>query len=293
MHSRGNQPCIPLAAATVGAMTPAPTANDVASVIDFSVLVTLDPQISAVSIRDALVVAQSRPEPAPATIESFVLLSHARAEAWRQLRARGLHADTEPTVQIDADPLEALSPMERTVLYLSMRRDFRYEDIAYITDLSVKQVKKMRKRAAVSFIRAVTSLALAMDLTPCPIRDQIAAQGAGMLTRKDIDALTLHAAECKICVDWLRRADEHAVKGYAFLAAPDSSQVDAVLASLGHVSDEERARIITRAGRLRSDGRPPRAEWWDRDPRGLMRKSIGFGAASAALLLLGLALLGS
>lgn len=274
-------------------MTPTPTANDVASVIDFSVLVTLDPEISAVSIRDALVVAQSRPQPAPATIESFVLLSHARAEAWRQLRARGLHADAEPTVQIDADPLEALSPMERTVLYLSMRREFRYEDIAYITDLSVKQVKKMRKRAAVSFIRAVTSLALAMDLTPCPIRDRIAAQGAGMLTRRDIDALTLHAAECQICVDWLRRADEHAVKGYTFLAAPDSTQVDAVLASLGHLDDAERERIIKRAGRLRSDGRPPRAEWWDRDPRGMVRKSIGFGIASAGLLLLGLTLLGA
>ena len=273
-------------------MVMTPTKNDVASVIDFSVLVTLDPQISAVSIRDALVVAQSRPEPAPPTIESFVLLSHARAEAWRQLRARGLHADTEPTVQIDADPLEALSPMERTVLYLSMRRDFKYEDIAYITDLSVKQVKRMRKRAAVSFIRAVTSLALAMDLTPCPIRDQIAAQGAGMLTRKDIDALTLHAAECSICVDWLRRADEHAVKGYAFLAAPDGSQVDAVLASIGHVSAEERARIVTRAGRLRSDGRPPRAEWWDRDPRRFMRRSIAFGIASVALILSGLLLLG-
>lgn len=273
-------------------MVMTPTRNDVASIIDFSVLVTLDPRISAVSIRDALVVAQSRPEPAPATIESFVLLSHARAEAWRQLRARGLHADTEPTVQIDADPLEALSPMERTVLYLSMRRDFKYEDIAYITDLSVKQVKKMRKRAAVSFIRAVTSLALAMDLTPCPIRDQIAAQGAGMLTRQDIDALTLHAAECSICVDWLRRADEHAVKGYAFLAAPDGSQVDAVLASIGHVPVEERNRIVARAGRLRSDGRPPRAEWWDRDPRRFLRRSIVLGITSVVLILSGLLLLG-
>ena len=268
-----------------------PTKNDVASVVDFSVLVTLDPQISAVSIRDALVVAQSRPETAPPTIESFVLLSHARAEAWRQLRARGLRADTTPNVQIDADPLEALSPLERTILYLCMRRDFTYEDIAYITDLSVKQVKKMRKRAAVSFIRAVTSLALAMDLTPCPVRDQIAAQGAGMLTRKDIDTLTLHAAECSICVDWLRRADEHAVKGYAFLAAPDSTQVDAVLQSLAHVSAEERERIVKRAGRLRRDGRPPRAEWWDRDPRGFINRAIAMGIASVAFLLAGLLLL--
>lgn len=273
-------------------MTTTPTKHDVASVVDFSVLVTLDPQISAVSIRDALVVAQSRPEPAPPSIESFVLLSHARAEAWRQLRARGLHADTAPNVQIDADPLAALSPLERTVLYLSMRREFKYEDIAYITDLSVKQVKKMRKRAVVSFIRAVTSLALAMDLTPCPVRDQIAAQGAGMLTRKDIDSLTLHAAECSICVDWLRRADENAVKGYVFLATPDSTQVDAVLSSLAHVGADERDRIVNRAGRLRADGRPPRAEWWDRDPRGFIKRAIAMGIASVAFLLAGLLLLG-
>ena len=268
-----------------------PTKHDVASVVDFSVLVTLDPQISAVSIRDALVVAQSRPQPAPPTVESFVLLSHARAEAWRQLRARGLHADTTPTVQFDADPLEALSPLERTVLYLSLRREFRYEDIAYITDLSVRQVKKMRKRALVSFVRAVTSLALAMDLTPCPVRDQIAAQGAGMLSRRDIDALTLHAAECSICVDWLRRADETAVKGYSVLATPDSSQIDAVLASLVRVGAAERERIVSRAGRLRADGRPPRAEWWDRDPRGFVRRAITMGIVSVALLLAGLALL--
>lgn len=273
-------------------MTTTPTANDVASVIDFSVLVTLDPQISATSIRDALVVAKSRPQPAPPTIESFVLLSHARAEAWRQLRARGLHADTEPMVQVDADPLEALSPLERTVLYLSIRREFGYEDIAYITDMSVKDVKKMRRRAVVSFVRAVTSLALAMDLTPCPIRDQIAAQGAGMLTRQDIDALTLHAAECSICVAWLRRADEQALKGYSFLATPDTQQVQAVLASLDLINDAERERIIKRAGRLRADGRPPRAEWWDRDPRRLIRRSIGFGVVSVALLLAGLLLLG-
>ena len=274
-------------------MAPTPTQHDVASIIDFSVLVTLDPQISALSIRDAIIVAESRPEPAPPTIESFVLLSHARAEAWRQLRARGLHAETEPIVQIDADPLEALSPMERTVLYLSMRREFRHEDIAYITDLSVKQVKRMRKRAVVSFVRAVTSLALAMDLTPCPIRDRIAAQGAGMLTRKDIDALTMHAAECSICVEWLRRADASAVSNYQVLATPDSTQVEAVLASLEGIAPAERDRIVKRAGRLRTDGRPPRAEWWDRDPRRIMRTSIGLGILSAALLLLGLTLLGS
>ena len=112
-----------------------------------------------------------------------------------------------------------------------------------------------------------------------------------MLTRKDIDTLTLHAAECSICVDWLRRADEHAVKGYAFLAAPDSTQVDAVLQSLAHVSAEERERIVKRAGRLRRDGRPPRAEWWDRDPRGFINRAIAMGIASVAFLLAGLLLL--
>lgn len=271
--------------------TAAPTREDVASVIDFACLVALDPGISAVAIRDALFVLESRDTASAPTIEPLVALAHARAETWRQLRARNIHPDTAPDVRIDAEPLAALTPSERTALYLLTRRGLEAHDAGFIMDLSAKEVRRLRRSASVSFVRAVTSLALAMDLTPCPVRDGIAARGAGMLSRKEITSLTMHAAECSICVEWLRRADRTALEGYGALAAPGDVQVDAVLANVDAVAPEERSRVVQRAGTLRRDGRPPRESRLDRDPQWFLRRGIGFAVASVIFVLGGLLLL--
>ncbi len=283
--------CVP--AGSVGwVTTAAPTRENVAAVVDLACLVALDPAISAAAIRDTLLVLESRPTQSAATIESLVVLAHARAEVWRQLRARNIHADTAPDVRIDAEPLSALTPMERTTLYLLNRCRLAIPDAAFVMDVSAKQVKRLRRSASVSFVRAVTALALAMDLTPCPIRDELAARGAGMLSRKDITALTMHAAECSICVAWLRRADGSALEGYGLLVAAGDLQVDAVLADALRVSQQERARVVTRAGVLRRDGRPPRGSRLDRDPQVFLVRGIGFAVASVVLVLGGLFLLG-
>lgn len=271
--------------------TAAPTRESVASVIDFACLVALDPAISAAAIRDALIVLESRDATAAPTVEPLVALSHVRAETWRQLRARNIHPDTAPDVRIDAEPLAALTPSERTALYLLTRRGMAPHDAAFIMDRSAKEVRKLRRTASVSFVRAVTALALAMDLTPCPIRDGIAARGAGMLSRKEITALTMHAAECSICVEWLRRADTTALDGYGTLARPGDAQVEAVLANLATVDVAERSRVVKRAGTLRRDGRPPRESRLDRDPQWFLRRGIGFAVASVVLVLGGLLLL--
>lgn len=262
-----------------------------ASIVDFACLVALDPAISAAAIRDALIVLGSRDAPAPPTLEPLVVLAHARAESWRQLRARNTHPDTAPDVLIDAEPLSALTPAERTVLYLMMRRGLAAHDAAFVMDLPIAEVRRLRRSAAVAFVRSVTALALAMDLTPCPIRDGIAARGAGVLSRKDITALTMHAAECSICVEWLRRADQTALAGYAALAVPGDAQVEAVLADLAAVAAAERERVRTRAGALRRDGRPPRPSRFDRDPQYFLRRGIAFAVASVVLVLGGLLLL--
>lgn len=281
-----------VAAGSVGRVTnAAPTREDVASVIDFACLVALDPAISATTIRDALVVLGSRESPAAPTIEPLVTLAHVRAEAWRQLRARNIHPDTAPDVRIDAEPLEALTPSERTALYLLTRRGMPPHDAAFVMDRSPKEVRRLRRTASVSFVRAVTALALAMDLTPCPIRDGIAARGAGMLSRKDITALTMHAAECSICVEWLRRADKTALDGYGVLAKPGDLQIDAVLVDAQSVPAPERERVVRRAGALRRDGRPPRESRLDRDPQYFLRRGIGFAVASVIFVLGGLLLL--
>lgn len=269
----------------------APTREDAASVIDFACLVALDPNISAAAIRDALIVLESRETLPSPTIEPLVVLSHVRAEAWRQLRARNIHSDTVPDVRIDAEPLSALTPSERTALYLLTRRGLQPHDVGFVMDLSVKEVRRLRRSASVSFVRAVTALALAMDLTPCPIRDSIAARGAGMLSRKEITALTMHAAECSICVEWLRRADKTALEGYGALPSPGDVQVDAVLVNVAAVSQAERIRVVQRAGNLRRDGRPPRGSRLDRDPQWFLRRGIAFAFASVVFVLGGLLLL--
>ena len=273
--------------------TAAPTREDVASVIDFACLVALEPDISASVIRDALIVLQSRPTTSSPALERLVALSHARAEAWRQLRARNVHPDTAPDVRIDAEPLAALTPAERTTLHLMNRERLAPHDAAFVMDRSAKEVTRLRRSASVSFVRAVTALALAMDLTPCPIRDGIAARGAGMLSRRDITALTMHAAECSICIDWLRRADRTALEGYVALARPGDVQLDAVLADAAAVAESERERVSGRAGALRRDGRPPRESRLDRDPQFFLRRGIGFAVASVVMVLGGLLLLGS
>ena len=247
--------------------------------------------MSAVAIRDALTVLSARQAPAPASIEGLVALAHVRAEVWRQMRARNVHPDTAVDVRIDAEPLSALTPAERTALYLLTRRGLALHDAAFIMDRSVRDLRRLRRSASVAFVRAVTALALAMDLTPCPVRDALAARGAGMLSRKEITALTMHAAECSICVEWLRRADTTALRAYQALTAPGESEVDALLADATTVQPEERSRVLARAGVLRRDGRPPREPRWDRDPQYFLRRGIGFAVASVVLVLGGLLLL--
>ncbi len=256
-------------------------------VVDLAVLTALDPAISAAAIRDALIVLESRPTRAAATVEPLVMLAHARAEVWRQLRARGIHADTAPDVRVDAEPLASLTPAERTALYLVGRRRMCLEDAGFIMDVSPREARRLYRTASVALVRAVTALALAMDLTPCIIRDEIAARGAGMLSRRDIDALTMHAAECSICVEWLRKADHQAMDGYGTLGSPSEREVGIVLANYGHVGDEERDRIVKRAGELRRDGRPPRASRLLADPQRWMRRGVGLGVASVMLLVVG------
>jgi len=265
-----------------------PSRAEVSAVVDFALLTALDPAIATTAIRDALVVLASRPGPAAPTVEPLVVLAHARAEVWRQLRAREVHPDTAPEVLVDAEPLEALTPMERTVLFLCTRKGMSYEDAGYVMDLSPRSVRKLRRSASVALVRSVTALALAMDLTPCPVRDGIAARGAGFLSRKDINALTMHAAECSICVEWLRKADHHAIDGYSKFAGPSDHEINVVVASLVKTSQEDRDRVALRAGTLRRDGRPPRGSRLEADPQRWLKRATIFAVISVLFVLTGL-----
>ena len=263
--------------------------DDVSAVIDSVLLTALDPAVAAVAIRDTLVVLSSLDASRSAR---NTVLAHARAEVWRQLRARGVHADTAPEVRVDGEPLAALTPAERTALYLFARLGLDAAAVGAIMDVRPRAARMLRRRAHVAFVRAVTALALADDLTPCPVRDVIAARGDGMLSRRDVDALTMHAAECRICVDWLRRADGNAITGYTALPLPDDAAVALVVADLVRVPDDEYRRIVERAGVLRRDGRPPREPRLDRDPRYWLVRAMVLGVTSVVLVLIGVLTIG-
>ena len=279
-------------ATSVGRMTgPVPTRDDVAAVVDFACHVVLEPAVSAQTIRDTLVVLAARTAAAPPTLEPLVVLAHARAESWRQLRARGLHPDTAPAVTLAADPIEALSPAERTVLHLSVRAKLAPVDVAYVTDWSPRRAAAEFQSAAIMFKRAVTALALAVDPSSCPVRDGAVAAGGGILTRRDVSFLTMHAAECSICVELLRRAEQQALGRYERSVQPTDVEIDLVLADLQRQPLAAREGTVVRAGNLRRDGRPPRTDRFDRDPKIWLKRGIGFGAASVVLILLALSLL--
>ena len=268
-----------------------PSRDAVAAVVDFACLVVLEPAVSAQTVRDTLIVLQARPDTAPPTLEPLVVLAHARAESWRQLRARGLHPDTPPVVMLDADPIEALTPAERTVLHLSLRAKLSPVDIAYVTDWSARRAAAEFRAAAVMFKRAVTALALAVDPSSCPVRDGAIAAGGGVLSRRDVSFLTMHAAECSICIELLRRAEQQAIGRYEHSVQPTDVEIDVVLADLGRRDAAEQERVIRRAGTLRRDGRPPRGDRFDRDPKVWLKRGIAMGAASVGLILLALTLM--
>ena len=86
----------------------------------------------------------------------------------------------------------------------------------------------------------------------------------------------------------MRRADEHAVGAYLTLQAPSDREIDVVVADLVRVDDEQRARVVGRAGALRRDGRPPRGPRLDSDPRRWLKRASVLAVVSVLLVLAGL-----
>jgi hypothetical protein len=244
-------------------------------IYDFITSVVLDVEVSNKVTSESLAISEGLSDS-----QTFAI---ARAECWRQMRARNVFAFDIPTIAIDADPVQALTLMERAVLSLSLRQSLDVETVSNIVDEPRRIVSRDLKEGRKNLARAAIALALMNNKTKCPVILAAHQTLGNRLTRAQQMHLVTHSAECSICVNILRVVDKQVIQD--FISAPVLSYPN----NLPSISDDEKARLIKRAEL--KDGWPPSYGKYFENPRVSLKSATIFGAASSALIALGLYLL--
>lgn len=251
-----------------------------AQLFEFTSSIVLDVEIASIATVDAISISTDT-----GASESQAL-SIARAEAWRQLRARNVFPHDVPLFAVDGDPVAALTPIERTVLALSLRLKIDEAEIASIVGLKRKETLSILKEARRQLARAAIAMTMLTNETRCPITTQSQQTFGSDIKRSQALFLVTHAAECQICVPVLRTVDRQIITDYinaALLGIPAS--VDDGVAAL---SDSEREKLVHRA-RLKSGWAQP-DENLSQDPKRLIKRAVILGAVSALCVIVGLIL---
>lgn len=249
--------------------------NDV--VYDFITSVVLDLEVSNKTTSESLAISQG--------LSDLQGLAIARAESFRQLRARNVFAFDIPTISIDADPVQGLTLMERAVLSLSVRQKLGDKEISDVVDENLRDVVSTIKTARKNLARTAIALTLMNNQSKCPVIEAAHKTLGTTLTRAQIMHLVTHSAECSICVNVLRVVDKQVIEDYinaAQLKYPND---------LPEISEEEKAKLISRADL--KDGWPMKVGKFATSPKKLLRNAIFLGVVSSALLIVGLVLLNS
>lgn len=244
-------------------------------IYDFVTSVVLDVEVSNKVTSESLAIGEG--------LSDSQVFAIARAEAWRQMRARNVFAFDIPAIPLDADPVQALTLMERSVLSLSLRQKLEVEEISHIVDETRKIVNRDLKEGRKNLARAAIALALMNNQTKCPVIVAAHQTLGSRLTRAQQMHLVTHAAECSICVNVLRVVDKQVIQD--FINAPVLKYPN----NLPKISDSEKERLIKRAEL--KDGWPPSYGKYFENPRVSLKSATIFGAASSALIALGLYLL--
>ncbi|MEY3696897.1 MAG: hypothetical protein RJA41_547 [Actinomycetota bacterium] len=244
-------------------------------IYDFVTSVVLDVEVSNKVTSESLAIGEG--------LSDSQVFAIARAEAWRQMRARNVFAFDIPAIPLDADPVQALTLMERSVLSLSLRQKLEVEEISQIVDETRKIVNRDLKEGRKNLARAAIALALMNNQTKCPVIVAAHQTLGSRLTRAQQMHLVTHAAECSICVNVLRVVDKQVIQD--FINAPVLKYPN----NLSKISDSEKERLIKRAEL--KDGWPPSYGKYFENPRVSLKSATIFGAASSALIALGLYLL--
>jgi hypothetical protein len=244
--------------------------NDV--IYDFITSVVLDVEVSNKVTSESLAISNG--------LTDLQIFAVARAECYRQMRARNVFAFDIPTIALDADPVQALTLTERAVLSLSLRQKLDVEDVSHIVDEPRRIVNRDLKEGRKNLARAAIALALMNNKTKCPVIVAAHQTLGSRLTRAQQMHLVTHAAECSICVNVLRVVDKQVIQD--FINAPVLTYPN----NLPEISDSEKERLIKRAEL--KDGWPPSYGKYFENPRVSLRAATVFGVASSALIAIGL-----
>ncbi len=245
------------------------------SIFDFVTSVVLDVEVSNLVTTEALAISEGLTE-----IQTFAI---ARAESYRQMRARNVFAFDIPSMPLDADPVQALTLVERAVLSLNLRQQMDEENICKVLDETRKIVRRDLKEGRKNLARAAIALALMNNQTKCPVVISAHQTLSQRLTRAQQMHLVTHSAECSICVNVLRVVDKQIIQD--FINAPALKYPN----SLPAISEEDKIRLLKRAEL--KDGWPKSYGRILENPRVTLRNATIFGITSSALLALGLYLL--
>jgi hypothetical protein len=241
-------------------------------IYDFITSVVLDVEVSNQTTLETLVISEDLSD-----LQTFAV---ARAESFRQMRARNVFAFDIPVIPIDADPVQALTLMERAVLSLSLRHKYSDDEISKIVDEGQKVVSRDLKEGRKNLARAAISIALMNNPSKCPVVNSAHQTLGSRLSRAQQMHLVTHSAECSICVNILRVVDKQIVQDY--INAPVLNYPN----TLTQITEEEKTRLTKRAEL--KDGWPKSYGSFFENPRVSLRTATIFGLASSALIAIGL-----
>lgn len=231
--------------------------------------IVLDEGIATIATADAVAISTALDS------ERLPALSIARAEAWRQLRARNVFPYDERLVASGSDPVSALSVIERTALALVGRLALEISDAADVMGMKPKQFEKTFRRAKIQLVRATTAITLISMESRCPAIVSGKHRFGTALDRKHAMHFVVHAGECSICVPILRQIDKTVWDEYQ-AAPPIQWQPQA--------ATFETDKLLQRAELKAGWARPIAADF--RDQNRILKRAIWIGAASSLLLVL-------
>lgn len=190
-------------------------------------------------------------------------------EAWWAMRAKGRGPYELQPYLIDGDPVMALTVYERTLLALSLRIRLGRDEIAQLLGLRAKAAARRVLLARRELARAAIAMTLLTNESRCPVLQARQAE-LQLLERKTALQIVTHAAECQVCVPYLRTVDRRIVEDYE-RAADDFAELPS-------------APSTAELQQLMADRRLP---WWERLPaeKSLLKAAAVAGAVSSLALI--------
>lgn len=241
--------------------------SDIAELVS---AIVLDEEIAAIATADSIALVQHLQS------DRLPALSIARAEAWRQLRARNIFPYDERLVAIGNDPVSALTVIERTALALVGRLRLESHEAARVMGMKTKKFEKTLRKSRIQLVRATTAITLITMQSRCPAVVSGKHRFGTALDRKHAMHFVVHAGECSICVPVLRQIDKTVWQEYQ--SAPT---VEGQIGSSNFDVDS----LVKRAQLKDGWAVPLPADF--RDQSRILKRAVWIGAASSVLLGLG------